>query len=122
MSTSKSCELCNHRFTFTTEHKLKPFKKWEYEIGTECGDLLRESVAFGVVIVLTTVILYEMDKARARGILDNPLLLGISVMFLVMLVLMMLILMCSMCCNSITILRKWRAHNSVLAVHEDTPV
>ena len=123
MSTSKSCELCNHRFTFTTEHKLKPYKRWETGTGTgiECGELLCKICVFGVMTMLATIVLFGLVKWRKtdeRRMTDDSVHVTISVLFLVLIGMVMLMIVSSMCFSAVALLKKWREHNSVLVVQE----
>ena len=125
MSTSKSCELCNHRFTFTTEHKLKPYKRWETGTGTAtacaCGELLCKICVFGLFAMLATIVVLgwmKWGKTMAEGFWDDSVHVTISVLFLVMIGMVMLMLVCSMYFSAVALLKKWREHNSVLVVQE----
>ena len=115
-STSRTCELCNHKIT--TEQKLKPFTKWERVKGTgsECGDLLRKGCGLTVVAFLGAIIM--LGWVKSNEFWEDSLLVTISAMFVVFLILGMLMLVGSMCCNGIVIFKKWKSQNSMLVVQE----
>ena len=122
LSTSKSCELCNHRFTFTTEHKLKPYKRWESGTGiaAECGELLCKICVFGLFVMLTSIVVLGWKKwgKVEEGFWDNSLHITIFISFLVMIGMATLMLVCSMYTSATALLKKWKEHNSVLVVQE----
>ena len=126
LSTAKSCELCNHRFTFTTEHKLKPYKRWETGTGTakECGELLCKICVFGAMTMLATIVLFGFVKWRKteaelrRWFWDDSVHVTISVLFLVLIGMVMLMIVSSMYFSAVALLKKWREHNSVLVVQD----